>query len=872
MRRFLGVFLCLLFMAAGTVYAADAASADTDTDLIAPLYRLGVLDVQEPEAVVEKRTLINSLNAVTGTETGGIYFENEDIDTPLLYGQAVMAFIDFMGYTPYMDSYGYDSSSADGYIKLARNIKLISGSISSNKPITVSEYAKLMYTAFAETALPERDLSSSGKIKYNFDKNETLLSKYMDIEVIEGTVRGTDGASIDTTDGKHKDSVKIDEEWYNYNWDEDLFKYFGHRVKAFVNTEDGELRGLWIPHNKNSVVKINGEDIIQNRSTIASVSYYDENKSKKLSLSSDVDAVYNRELLTDFTRNDLGNSDAVYTFIDNDEDDKYDVVIIECYKSYVVYSVSVDSERILDTYGNIYDLETYFADGHKLYGVYNKPIELNVPVRYDVISYLEGKSGVPTYMKLSDKKAVGVFDGMRDNYRYIIIEGVEYECTGEYLNNREKRDLISTGDRVNAFLDCTGRIVDIKCVSTSKSAAYVMKAWEENDGEPGMKILDSDGTVKKVSLAGSVVLDGTKVSSTGLFEKTMFKKNNQFKPQLVLYKTNSKGEITYIDTADEVCSIGSYSNAGFTLDYNYEVNGVPRAVILNNELVIASKYIATMNTTTVFGVVTDSDKDCYVQSGTAFNNGAVLPTATDLNVKIYNVNDNYEPQYIVYEQSLAGGGWVDYWGTTYIIDRITEAINEDNEEVLEITMYNAKGRLYKKYAEDPHLKTTMSNSLSGDPRIYETELKDLPRGTVLFVKEDFGSIRSIAVQHIPREDGTETVFEKITGSSTSADYGINERFYNGKYLMSYGQVIARIEAGIVVNNHMPTDDEVSEGAVFPMPEWNRVIPLVNSDVVFLYDKRRDKLTIESADCILPGDMIFTKRSAEAYNGVFVYRD
>jgi hypothetical protein len=152
-------------------------------------------------------------------------------------------------------------------------------------------------------------------------------------------------------------------------------------------------------------------------------------------------------------------------------------------------------------------------------------------------------------------------------------------------------------------------------------------------------------------------------------------------------------------------------------------------------------------------------------------------------------------------------------------------------------------------------------------------VKDLPKGTVLFFNEDFGGVRSIAVQHLPMADHSELIYEKITSASSSdGNFGINERTYNGKYLMSYGQVIDRIEAGIVVNNHLPTEEETLAGAVYPMDEWNRVIPLMSSDVVFLCDRSKNTLTIESADCILPGDMVFVKRSTTTYNGVYVYRD
>ena len=69
-----------------------------------------------------------------------------------------------------------------------------------------------------------------------------------------------------------------------------------------------------------------------------------------------------------------------------------------------------------------------------------------------------------------------------------------------------------------------------------------------------------------------------------------------------------------------------------------------------------------------------------------------------------------------------------------------------------------------------------------------------------------------------------------------------------------------------------TADEIAAGKTYPMSEWNRVIPLVPSDRVLLYDKSKDEIYLETADCIMPGDMVFTKRSGVTYNGIFVYRN
>ena len=877
MKRIISVILCFVLLGTSfsCVYADDSITATEPAEEIFPLSQLGVLDTTEPESIVTKGTLARGLDVIMGSGASLKYFDGQDLEMPLTYGQAIMVFIDVLGYTPYMDMYRYDASKPSGYIQLAKRIDLINKIESNaNKQLTVNEYSKLLYDALMTVPCVSIEGIVNGSFIYNTDKNVTLLTGYMKLTKIRGVVSGVDGVSLDSRDGANNEGVKIAGKWYRDSIDTDMFGLFGRYCEAFVDEETNELKCVYELKYENEIISIASDDINPSRTTLQNISYYTEKgKLKDAKLSKEFDVIYNRELLTDPKKADLVVSNADMLLIDNDDDGKMDVVIIEKFKSYIVFAVSIASNRIVDTYGNNYDLEKYFDDGYVLYGVYGKPVDLNTPVRYDVISYLEGKSGNVTYMQLCDKQVSGVIDSSEDNFKYITIDDVEYECSQDYLANRSSRDTVKLGDRVTAFFDCKGRIIDIKYVSGTEKAAYLMAVAPKIFGDYQIKILDLDGVIKVLEVPSKITLDGVKQSTDTAFNKDIFKKSGSFKPQLILYRSNSKGEVVYIDTAREVNKIGSRNNDGFTLDYDYEVNGTPRALIMNGELIVASKYVATMNTTTVFGVVTNSEEDCYVQAGTAFNSGSVLPVSTDLKVKIYNVNQNYEAQYIVYEQSIDEGGWVDYWGDPYILDETSYKLNEDGDVVLCLRVYNPKGKLYEKYVENYELKTQVYNSMSGDNRFYDIAVKDLPKGTVLFFNEDFGGVRSISVQHMPMADKSELIFEKITSASGSdGNYGINERTYNGKYLMSYGEVVARIEAGIVVNNHLPTEDEIANGAVFPMEEWNRIIPLVSSDVVFLYDRSRDILTIESADCILPGDMVFVKRSAATYNGVYIYRD
>lgn len=136
---------------------------------------------------------------------------------------------------------------------------------------------------------------------------------------------------------------------------------------------------------------------------------------------------------------------------------------------------------------------------------------------------------------------------------------------------------------------------------------------------------------------------------------------------------------------------------------------------------------------------------------------------------------------------------------------------------------------------------------------------------------DYEGSQGLCVEvYAPKADGNDWIFEAID-SATGNEYGLNEKIFNGGYLMSYGEVIKRTRTGIIVNNHVPNEDEKLAGETFPMDKWNRTIPLNITDKVIVYDKTSDRIEIDTAACIMPGDHVFTKRMGTDYRGVFVYR-
>lgn len=851
------MLITLMFSVSIPAFAANEQEENWEISVLA---QMGLLDNTEPASDVSKKTLSDGLTKLFGNEMySNTYFAGQDLSKPLLCGQAAMILVDILGYTDKMKLSGMDTKDANAYMSMAVQLKIISGTkLKQYDVLTVEQYARIFYNAIAKTA--PMQLTPNGYTGvYETLKNTTLLSSCMNIKMVQGIVYGADAYSI-TGGGPESDGyINIGGIVYTINDIKDRNEYIGKFVKAYIDDENNNVCAIVLFKN-NEIVKFTDEDV--KSASESQIEYYEGNRKKTARLSDLADVIYNRELLTSYSAEDFKIPDSEYTLIDNNNDSKYEVVLIEHYTSKLVEEVAYTTGKILLKDGEIIDINDYYDSGYKLYNAEGSEMDFSVLSRSQVLSYLEARSGEYTYMASSSDKVTGTLKSIDGDKKHITIDDKEYLCTEEYIKNAEGNSEIKVGDRITASLDVTGKIIDITIGATGSSVGYLINCWQEESGECSVRIIDEKGQKRDIPLKNKISTNRGRVSGEELINN-IFTENGEINRQLILYNEDGSGKIASIETAEDKSSLGSRGNTGFTLDYDFKKEGELRVLQLNGKKIMGSKYVVRDNTV-VFSICTNDLNESYVQMGDS------IPTLTGLNVKLYNVNDDYDVQYIVREFTREVGGWVDFWGDTYMVDKVYQTINEDDEPIYAVELYTPSGKKKTALMEDGTITTNEWNIMSGDKSLSQIQAKDLKRGMVVEINEDFHGLTGIAIQHAPKADGNDWIFEAID-SATGNEYGLNEKTFNGGYLMSYGEVIQRTRTGIIVNNHIPNEDEQLAGETFPMDKWNRTIPLNITDKVIVYDKTSNRIEVDTAACIMPGDHVFTKRMGTEYRGVFVYR-
>ncbi len=283
-----------------------------------------------------------------------------------------------------------------------------------------------------------------------------------------------------------------------------------------------------------------------------------------------------------------------------------------------------------------------------------------------------------------------MYNGSKEDGKFIKLDSVEYKTTEDYRSGG-KLDEVKIGDVVMAFLDLKGKICDMRYVSKSEKAAYLMAAEQSLFDSVRIKLLDEDGKVKTVEVSGDITLDNRTVNAAVLLQQPELTSKGAFLPQLVKYKHTADGRITAIDTAKNVNKMGSRGNDEFTLNYDgsitvlsYKPNSATSSVKVAGSKYVLSEF-ATAFIISTDGDVNYRDEECTVQSGRA------VPDNQNPILKLYNTNDNYEPEYIVMSTTWEHGEWVDTWGAVYMVDEISESIDENGEPIFRIKIIDNNG-------------------------------------------------------------------------------------------------------------------------------------------------------------------------------------
>lgn len=605
---------------------------------------------------------------VTGDDTGT--FRPDD---PVLLQEAVAIIVRALGYEPAAaDKGGYPS----GYLYIASSNQLLRGIEGATAAAaTRGDIAQLIFNALTVNLMEQVGFGSEAKYEV---VDKTLLYDKLNVEKGYGQIFGTGETSLTGGSTTSEDRIQIADKIF-FLGDTNAKQLLGYNVLYYARldktTDEKTLIDVREQSSKNKTVTAVANDIVSvtgNVGETLTFEYWanDTDKSTKTAqIAADAVYIYNGKYKTGVTADALKPSAGNVTLLDSDTNGLYETVFVNHFTNIVVDTVSSVTGRVTDKYLNgslVLDensneiMYTLIKNGQEI-----KPAELN---EWNVISYTISDDKLLIKGYVSDACVNGVITEVTDKGYRIGSGEKTYKKAASYPNE------ISLRDRGTFYLDIEGNIaaVDENAVvdteiSASKNYAYLTDAAMKDgfDLTAQFKLFTATGETKILTSTEKMRYNDT-YGMKAEDVVTALGGARAITSQLIVYETNSSGNITAIETAYDNTSTGAPNIGKFTVN------------IKRNDMVYKSASgklgnVGINEKTVIFDIPSDAagDTDKY-----SVRTASSLSNDTAYDAYIYDLQENYTANAVIITST---SGVAAAEAPILVVDYIAETQNEDYE-------------------------------------------------------------------------------------------------------------------------------------------------------------------------------------------------
>ncbi|MBO5008558.1 MAG: S-layer homology domain-containing protein [Clostridia bacterium] len=596
----------------------------------------------------------------------GSYHPDDNAD----FNAAVKLMVSVIGFASMAEAKG---GYPTGYMSVANSKKMLLG-------ITADDMQSLTYDVFArlianslEVYTAESTYVENGEV-YNVEGDDMLLHR-LGLEKIEGIVTQNEYTSLTAPTGYDEAYAVVGGVAVNPEGS-DLGKYLGYNVAAYVD-EEGTGRNKNVKYvypEYNDVLTVAAEDIIDISVDKATFEYETTNKIKTEKLEKYFTFIYNGLACSEYNDKLLNSGYGNTAFIDNDDDGTYDVVSVEAYYDVVVHEVT--GGVISNKLGSGIDLNdnsityTISKNGSQIAaeGLIEWDSILVVDSNYN-LEYPNSQRVLAMYV--SDNRAMGkVSEKYEENGRtYLTIEGSEFEISKSLLESKSlAANVPDLGSEGTFVINTAGKIVSFSVSSLQRATAqYGYLTGVASEGslskKTRFKLYTLNQQFEIFDAADSVTVDGDNYKNEDAAGALTA---GGFEPQLVCYRLNSDGKLSYIDTSKK-----GDKESGYTLNITYDGRNQGLLTYKSGYQTFADRVHLSGNTLIFCVPVDDADDENLY----GLSNHTTFKNDQRYEIQAYNTD----------EASLACGALV-YRGDVSqqmeetnlcIIDRIYSALDAD---------------------------------------------------------------------------------------------------------------------------------------------------------------------------------------------------
>lgn len=468
-----GEFAVLVIRALGLEAAAASSTSPVFSDVPQSSYARGYV------------SLAVSLGLMNGVG------ENRfDPDADITMPDAVAVAVKMINFDNEALSYGGYPS---GYLRAATEHGLMKNvkKNEADKPARRGDIYTLLYnTVHADMAIYVQDGSDRKLVVY---KDRNILTENNDIYEVTGIVEADNNLAVSGSKTVDKGSIVID-------------GIFMQSDKP--STEDIVGRNVHCYYKDNgndeySVVAAYPEDNKIISVTPSEVDYFDYlngvyelssgSRSKRIRVGSRYTLLYNGDRIDGSDKSMMLPAEGSITLIDNNEDDIYEVIIVEEYYNLVVSSYDAYKNILYDKYGDDEVCSGRFTR-NVIVDDFDEVIcknDLSKLTENTVISVYKSISREKVVLAVSQNWVSGMLSSKYETEDLVIeIDGKEYRLSNDC---RCDYDALRVGEKVTVYLDAQGKAAFVESNTSRKSGYVLMASYFEEDDAAYIKLLTAGG-------------------------------------------------------------------------------------------------------------------------------------------------------------------------------------------------------------------------------------------------------------------------------------------------------------------------------------------------------------------------------------------
>lgn len=627
---------------------------------------------EETEAIVGKVYEYDFYSAVQAAVADGIMRIYDDgsfaPEKAISLDEVCYGLVKLLGYSQIAE---YNGGYPDGYRKVTSELDLLKGvNLSFSSFVSGREMLEILENCIeCDIMIPKL---KNGVWLFEEQKDTNILEEVFGVYNIKGRINANEYSSVlgDSKVGEGK--VMVSDTLMNIG-DSGADFLLGYEADVYYRDDDGEYTILWLEPERESEVFIYAEDLENYSERV--LEYTDENgKLKKANISQQVMVIYNGVALPIYDDSDFLPETGDITLIDEDNNSKYDIVIISSYDNYVVESVDFEDGILYDSLGRSFKWNEN-AEIKILSENFTALSEADI-TQSCVLSVAVSKDGSLITFIVNTKNMSGKIEGVKeeDGVLIVSIDGKEYKFDGFYNDNKEK---IIVGMEGTFFFDIDGKIAYFTAGNIGNwKVGYIIKKYIDEEDVFTLKMFD--GELKEIKTEETIKVDGIKCEGAERIN------NMCMADKLFLYKLNAEGHITVIDYPSD--GMPSEKESEYSLR---AMNQITSKTWYRTSISSFNNKFMVSNNTKVFVLPENKlEYDKYLLTDKSY-----FQSRTYSGLKAFGIGDDCEyADFVIYDIASDPYEIVES-GAYSVIAGISEGLDEDDEIVNILNYYDMSGKL-----------------------------------------------------------------------------------------------------------------------------------------------------------------------------------